>query len=324
MRTYDRLIAVALLAAGLGLTSAIAFEGTGARDGAAPTVNAAPVPPGAVTAPALAPASPAMPVPSLAPPSSPGGTIPGAMRAPDLKRGLTPGDRLTPAEAFRSGTQALQAGDIKTGLRALEYAAQNGHAIAQWKLGRMYADGDQVRRDDVRAFEYFHDMVDNHPDDSLGTPQARFVANAFVALGSYYLTGITDSPVKANPQRARDLFSYAASYFGDADAQYRLGRMLLEGQGGPKDPWQAARWLKLAADKGYYQAQALLGVTLLKGNGIPRQVSRGLMYLTIARDTAPQDKTVADLHAAAFAQASDEDRALALAYLESWLKGRRE
>src|SRR5215472_13270683 len=154
MRTYDRLIAVALLAAGLGLTSAIAFEGTGARDGAAPTVNAAPVPPGAVTAPALAPASPAMP-------SSPGGTIPGAMRAPDLKRGLTPGDRLTPAEAFRSGTQALQAGDIKTGLRALEYAAQNGHAIAQWKLGRMYADGDQVRRNNVQAFEYFHDMDDN-------------------------------------------------------------------------------------------------------------------------------------------------------------------
>jgi len=31
------------------------------------------------------------------------------------------------------------------------------------------------------------------------------------------------------------------SYFGDADAQYRLGCMLLEGQGGPKDPRQAAR-----------------------------------------------------------------------------------
>ena len=48
------------------------------------------------------------------------------------------------------------------------------------------------------------------------------------------------------------------------------------------------------------------------------------MYLTIARDTAPQDKTVADLQAAAFAQATDDERALALSYLEAWLKGRRD
>jgi uncharacterized protein len=324
MRIYDRLIPVALFTVGFGLVSAFAFEGTGARDGVAPTVSVDTMPRTTVTAPALAPtAQPSMAVPTLATPGGP--AMPGTMRAPDLKRSLTPGDRtLTPAEAFRTGTQALQAGDAKGGLRALEYAAENGHPIAQWKLGRMYADGDQVRRDDMRAFEYFHDIVDSHPDDSLGTPQARFVANAFVALGVYYLTGIPDSPVKPSPPRARDLFAYAASYFGDADAQYRLGRMLLEGQGGPKDPWQAARWLKLAADKGYYQAQALLGVTLFKGNGLPRQVPRGLMYLTIARDSAPQDKTVADLHAAAFAQATDDERAVALSYLESWLKGRRD
>jgi TPR repeat protein len=130
--------------------------------------------------------------------------------------------------------------------------------------------------------------------------------------------------VKPDPRHARDLFAYAASYFGDADAQYRLGRMLLEGEGGPKDAWQSVRWLKLAADKGHYQAQALLGVTLLKGQDIPRQGPRGLMYLTIARDSAPQDKTVADLQAAAFAQATDDERAMALSYLESWLKGRRD
>jgi TPR repeat protein len=220
--------------------------------------------------------------------------------------------------------QLLQAGDVKNGVGALEYAAERGHPIARWKLGRMFADGDQVARDETRAFRYFQDLVENHSDDNLGTPQSRYVANAFVTLGGYYLTGIANSPIKANPQRARDLFAYAASYFGDAAAQYRLGQMLLEGQGGPKDPWQAARWLKLSADKGYYQAQALLGDTLFKGHGIPRQAPRGLMYLTIARDTAPQDKTIADLQARAFAAASEEDRAVALGYLESWLRGRRD
>lgn len=326
MRIYDRLIPVALFTAGLGLVSAFGFEGTPARDGVAPAVSVDVVPRTTVSAPALAPAAPsAMGVPTLA--------MPGAgMLAPDLKRtppSLGPADRvlrpgMTAAEAFRAGTLALRAGDVKTAVKAFEYAAEKGHVIAEWKLGRMYADGDQVARDDTRAFDYFRVLVDNHADDSLGTPEARFVANAFVTLGGFYVGGIANSPVKPNPQRARDLFAYAASYFGDADAQYRLGRMLLEGQGGPKDVWQAVRWLKLAADKGFYQAQVLLGVTLLKGQDIPRQAPRGLMYLTIARDTAPQDKTVADLHAAAFAAASDDERAMALSYLESWLKGRRD
>ncbi len=315
MRTSDRLIPLALLSVSLGVVSAFAFDGTGARDGVAPAVSVDMGSRAAISAPALAP--PAVAVPTAA---IPNGSMPGVgtLRGPEPKRSLTP------VEAFRSGTQALRAGDAQSGLKALEYAAENGHAIAQWKLGRMYADGDQVRRDDVRAFEYFRDIVDGHADDSLGTPQARFVANAFVALGGYYVTGIPNSPVTANPSRARDLFAYAASYFGDADAQYQLGRMLIEGQGGPKDVWQAARWLKLAADKGQYQAQALLGTTLFKGQAMPRQVPRGLMYLTLAHDAAPQEKWVADLHASAFQQATDDERALALSYLEAWLKGRRD
>lgn len=333
MRIYDRLIPAVLFTVGLGLVSAFGFEGTPTRDGVAPAVSVDVIPQSTVSAPALAPAAPStMAVPTLAVPAAPM-PGPGATHSFDLKRSLTPGDRssltpgdrsLSPAEAFRTGTLALRAGDVKAGIRDLEYAAENGHAIAQWKLGRMYADGDQVARDDQRAFEYFHALVDDHADDSLGTPEARFVANAFVTLGGYYASGIPSSAVKADPRRARDLFAYAASYFGDADAQYRLGRMMLEGQGGPKDAWQAVRWLKLAADKGYYQAQVLLGTTLLKGQDIPRQAARGLMYLTIARDTAPLDKTVADLHAAAFAQASDDERAMALSYLEAWLKGRRD
>ena len=68
----------------------------------------------------------------------------------------------------------------------------------------------------------------------------------------------------------------------------------------------------------------LLGGTLFKGEGLPRQVPRGLMYLMIARDGAPQDKSVADLYATASAQATDDERAMALSFLEAWLKGRRD
>jgi TPR repeat protein len=330
MRISDHIIPAALFTVGLGLVSAFGFEGAGGQsNNVAPAIGSEVVPrASAVTAPALAPPTT---VPTLAVPNMPGNNNAATMRvpAPPASRSIGPlplpgpSHAMTAAEAFRTGMQLLQAGDVKNGVTALEYAGEHGHPIAQWKLGRMYADGDQVARDEARAFRYFQELAENHSDDSLGTPASRYVANAFVSLGGYYVSGIANA-IKANPQRARDLFAYAASYFGDATAQFRLGQMLLDGQGGPKDPWQAARWLKLSADKGYYPAQVLLGVTLFKGQGIPRQASRGLMYLTIAHDAAPQDKSIADLHAAAFAAATDLERAGALVNLESWLKGRRD
>jgi TPR repeat protein len=320
MRISDRLIPAALFTVGLGLVSAFGFEGTSARDGVAPAAAVDAMPRSSAPAQGL--------VPPMAIPNVPGGAnanlnanMPAAK---PLSRSLTPTRPLTPGEAFLTGTEALRVGNTTAGIHALEYAAENGHALAEWKLGRMYADGDHVTRDDMRAFDYFQDIVDNHSDDTLGTPQARFIANAYVALGSYFLHGIPNSPVKPDALRARDLYAYAASYFGDAEAQYRLGRMLLEGQGGPRDPWQAGRWLKLSADKGHTQAQVLLGLTMFKGDGIPRQAARGLMYLTIARDTAKQDKSIADLQAWAFANANDDERAMALTYLEGWTQGRRD
>jgi TPR repeat protein len=146
----------------------------------------------------------------------------------------------------------------------------------------MYADGDGVKQDDLRAFEYFRGIADAHADEAPNTPQARLVASAFVALGNYYLEGIPDTAIKPDTDRARELFAYAASYFGDPDAQYRLGRLYLDGNGGVKDTKQAVRWLSLAANKGQHQAQAALGGMLFYGKSVPRQAASGLMWLTLA------------------------------------------
>jgi TPR repeat protein len=90
----------------------------------------------------------------------------------------------------------------------------------------MYADGDGVTQDDLRAFEYFSRIANQHAEDQPSAPQAAIVANAFVALGRYYLNGIPNSKVKVDTERAREMFSYAASYFGNADAQYDLARLI--------------------------------------------------------------------------------------------------
>jgi hypothetical protein len=229
---------------------------------------------------------------------------------------------LSPSDGLRGGAHGPDG--VKSGsLSALQYAAEQGEPVAQWKLGRMYADGDGVPRDDLRAFNYFSAIANAHPDEIPGTPQSRFVANAFVALGHYYLSGIPNSQIAADPERARQMFGYAASYFGDADAQYELGRFYLSGT--PSDPHQAARWFLLAATKGHCRAEVALGDMLFRGQAVPRQAARGLMWLTLGKDCAGNDEAwVKPLYDNDFQRASDDDRALALVYLEDWLKGRRE
>ncbi|NWG25341.1 MAG: sel1 repeat family protein [Pseudorhodoplanes sp.] len=237
-----------------------------------------------------------------------------------------PAPPVTTREAMASWAQSLKAGEKDKALSSLQYAAEQGHTLAQWKLARMYAAGDGVPRNDLNAFRYFSRIADAHADDSPDLPQARFVANAFVQLGNYYLKGIPNSQVNVDFDRAREMYSYAASYFGDADAQYSLARLYLDGVGVERDARQAVRWLILSANKGQPRAQAVLGNVLFKGgDAVPRQAARGLMWLMLARDNAPSgDKWIADMHEAAFKQASDDERQLALVYLERWLKGRRD
>ena len=216
--------------------------------------------------------------------------------------------------------------DNLSSLTALQYAAEGGHPIAQWKLGRMYADGNGVAQDDVRAFKYFSRIASAHAEDSPSAPQSAIVANAFVALGRYYLNGIPNSDIKSDPERAREMFSYAASYFGSADAQYDLARLYLKTPDASRDDFTyGARWLGLAAQKGQHQAQALLGQMLFNGDQLPRQAARGLMWLTLARDSATADEVwIKENYNRAFAKASDDDRAMALQMLEHWVQGRRD
>ena len=229
-------------------------------------------------------------------------------------------------EAMRSAARDLDLGDPLGAVEALEFAAKEGNPLAQWKLGRMYADGDGVQHDDLKAFEYFSRLADQYADESPDSPNASVVSSAFVALGTYFLDGIRDSYVASNPVRAVEMFNYAASYFSDPNAQYNLARLYLEGTGVEKDSRQAARWFNLAAEKGHHASQALLGHLLINGQGVPRQRAKGLMWLTLAREAsadASKDQWIVNLYEQAFAASDDGDRKLALALLEQYIQARR-
>jgi hypothetical protein len=225
-------------------------------------------------------------------------------------------------DAFNKAMKGYNAGDKADAVRAFAYAAAQGHVMSSWKLARMYAEGDGVPHDDLKAFEYYSQTADEDRDEGPGSPNARFIANAYVALGTYFLDGIPNTYVKVDAERARNLFKYAATLFGDPDAQYNLARMLADGTGGPKDIRDAVRWLNLAAEKNHHPSQALLGHILFTGNGVPRQAAQGLMWLSLAREGADPSKDgwITQLRDQAFAAANENERQLATLYLDQHAK----
>ena len=224
----------------------------------------------------------------------------------------------SPREFFSMGFAAYKRGQKVEALQALQRAADLGHAGARWKLGQMYAEGDGVKEDDFEAFKMFEEIVRDQEDDTSSSPNAAYVASAVVALAEYVRMGIPGTPVAADPAQARQLYTHAATYFGDPQAQFELGRMLLAGEGGRADPRQAARWLQLAAKKGYAKAEALLGYLLFDGETIALQAepARGLAMLTRALKAAPdKDKDwIRPLQEEAFSLSSETERRTALAY----------
>ncbi|MCA3647092.1 MAG: sel1 repeat family protein [Methylobacterium sp.] len=228
-------------------------------------------------------------------------------------------------ESLREGLNALSSGNSEMAVQALGYAAREGNVAAQWKLGRMYQDGEGVRRDDLKAYQHFSEIANRHADVSPDSPHARVVAQAFVALGGYHLAGIPNTRVKRDPTRATEMFHYAAAYFDDADAQYHLGRIFSEGAAGPRDLHQAARWFNLAAEKGHVPAQARLGQMLFNGDGVPRQGPRGLMWMQAAANKAltGRDDWVVELNTRARSLATEDERRLADAYLRKYERSGR-
>ena len=189
------------------------------------------------------------------------------------------------------GLDDLRAGNLESSLEALTYAAEGGQAIARWKLGEMYADGVGVARDDLKAYHYFNQVVEDYDEDQPDRRSLSLVANAFVAVGVYCLNGIPNSDVRPDPERAHELFQYAATNFGDPNAEYNLANMYLVGAGVvPKDKGAAVRWLALAAAKGHRSSEALLGHMLFNGDGVAHQRARGLMWLEVAIDGSQDPK----------------------------------
>ena len=226
-----------------------------------------------------------------------------------------------PAEPQTAADAALQMANSLDGagggisstdlVAALEDAALAGQPMALYQLGLMYESGEGVAKDPVKAFGYFSQIADEHADAAPKGVEADIVAQSFLKVGEYYRTGLPEAGIQKNEAYSNKLIMHAASYFGDADAQYKVGELYLDDKELGDNPLQSARWLNLAARKGHAGAQAKLGSMLFNGEGLGPDRVEGLMWLTVASRRAvgtADEAWIDDLLNSAMSLATAEDR----------------
>lgn len=226
-------------------------------------------------------------------------------------------------QALRVGLDELKTGDVEGSVAALTYAAVNGQPLARWKLGEIYATGDGVPRDDLKAYHYFSKLVEDYDEDQPDWSDVSAISDAFVDVGVYCLNGIPHTDVKPDPRRAYELFQYAATTFRNPNAQFNLARMYILGSGGlTRDNLTAICWLALAAKQRHSPSEALLGHMLFMGDGVLHQRARGLMWLEFAKSevSGSKDQWMRDLYQRDLQAASDDDRRAAAAMYETLAK----
>jgi TPR repeat protein len=163
--------------------------------------------------------------------------------------------------------------------------------------------------------------VGSTQNDSLGVDYFRRSADlgygpAQIALAYYYETGTV---LASNPGQAADLYRKAAQQ-GDPLAGWLAGRIYFLGNGVPRDPDAALKWLKLsadqnnaygayylgrlmadrdvtkapklykiAADQGLPQAQYFYAKALKDGRGIAQDRMNAYVWFTVAADAGYAD-----------------------------------
>lgn len=170
-------------------------------------------------------------------------------------------------------------------LAGLETAAAEGEPMALWQLGTMYENGQGVERDLAKAFSYFDQIARENAGSIPKGSNSDIVAQSLLKVSDYYKRGVPDAGIPADADRYHDALVHAATYFGDADAQYRVGLLYGNADELGVNPLQSARWFSLAARKGHCPAQAHLGDMLFTGveGSFEAQPVEGLMWLAIAQ-----------------------------------------
>lgn len=150
-------------------------------------------------------------------------------------------------------------------VKAVEWyrkAAEQGDAYGQYSLGLKYATGNGVPKDAANAVEWYQKAAGQ------GYTPAQY------SLGKAYATG---NGVPKDVAKAVEWYQKAAAQM-DSDASFDLGEMYREGNGVPKDVFKAVEWYQKAAKDGNFEASTILGTIYAIGDGVPKDATKAVEW----------------------------------------------
>jgi TPR repeat protein len=153
----------------------------------------------------------------------------------------------------------------------MQSAAAAGSTEGLLALGDLYAtNAPGLDGDAGKAAQLYQSVLDSNPDN----PNAR------LGLAELLVTG---KGVAKNLPKARQLRTEAAAT-GNSYAEYILGKDLLNGESGSKDPGAGIEWLKKSMKQGNGMAKIRYADALFHGDGVKRDVEAALRLWQSALD----------------------------------------
>ncbi len=153
---------------------------------------------------------------------------------------------------FDSGVSALRSGDYAAAQKFWQGCPEDGRCL--YSLGYLAQFG-LGRPADLSAAKGFY-----------GKAAAKNNGDALYALGQFAEAGRTEAK---NLATALQDYRAAAATGTCPDAEYAVGRMILQGRGTARDPVEALKWLRLAAGHHQVAAEYTLGEAYESGWGVP-------------------------------------------------------
>ncbi len=173
--------------------------------------------------------------------------------------------------AFAGLSEALTAYGIKKYDQAFAeftYLAEEGDSIASYYLGKMYAEGLGVEKNEEKAIEFYQKA------------ESAYNIDATYELAQILLSQAND---KDDERFVAGLkYLKRAAYTGQADALYQLGELYEQGVWVPKDYKSAFGFYLMGALKGNMKAQYRVGHFYFKGQGVPQDFENGVKWLSRA------------------------------------------
>ncbi|HEX2861903.1 MAG TPA: tetratricopeptide repeat protein, partial [Lacunisphaera sp.] len=148
----------------------------------------------------------------------------------------------------------------------LEKHARAGDPVAQYLLGRAYAEGKGVEKNPAEAIKWF----------SLAADQGDLPAQDM--MGALYFKG---EGVEKDLAKARSYFQKSAES-GSPMGAYSMGYIFLRGEGVEKDTKEAFRWLLQAANGGHGPSQYEVASLYWNGDGVERNLSEAYAWILVA------------------------------------------